>query len=393
MRLPYLFIFLATLLYSHTIFAAPEACIINSLLKMGSRGVEVECLQKKIGVLADGRFGPLTYASVKVFQSNNGLVADGIVGRLSRSVFNGVVANSSASGPLPSVAPITPAVATPTISKIQTPKVFSVFPEKVRSGDTVKIYGENFSSALNTVRLRYGQIEARFENLPSSDGKVISFIFQPPEVKTMNKEELLNLPPSVLNKILDPVKAVGGSIDDIVAPYRNMKDENDLRQLLSNNGHSFEELYDKFYVTIENVSGRGSSDKAILSGLRKLSFGPDVLTTGKGNSFFVIDFLRELFEPKKAYAQLPEGGYNSGIIMYCTCGSGYLTTMTDLSSNGGSGLYWWSPGFVPTVGTPFISGPQLGYFIQSGGTCVIGVAPYCTTTIANVASLPWGEGL
>ena len=50
------------------------------LLKNGSTGEEVKKLQEKLGIAADGSFGPGTEAKVKAWQSANGLVADGVVG-------------------------------------------------------------------------------------------------------------------------------------------------------------------------------------------------------------------------------------------------------------------------------------------------------------------------
>jgi putative chitinase len=50
------------------------------LLKNGSTGTDVVKLQEKLGIKADGNFGPGTEAKVKAWQSANGLVADGIVG-------------------------------------------------------------------------------------------------------------------------------------------------------------------------------------------------------------------------------------------------------------------------------------------------------------------------
>ena len=50
------------------------------LLKVGSRGEEVKQLQAKLGLGADGVFGPGTEAAVKRWQSANGLTADGLVG-------------------------------------------------------------------------------------------------------------------------------------------------------------------------------------------------------------------------------------------------------------------------------------------------------------------------
>lgn len=50
------------------------------LLKKGSTGDDVKKLQTKLGLTADGSFGPGTELKVKEWQSANGLTADGIVG-------------------------------------------------------------------------------------------------------------------------------------------------------------------------------------------------------------------------------------------------------------------------------------------------------------------------
>ena len=50
------------------------------LLKNGSKGEDVKKLQNKLGLGADGVFGPGTEKAVKEWQSKNGLTADGIVG-------------------------------------------------------------------------------------------------------------------------------------------------------------------------------------------------------------------------------------------------------------------------------------------------------------------------
>lgn len=49
-------------------------------LKIGSKGEDVKKLQAKLGLTADGDFGPGTDRAVKAWQSANGLSADGIVG-------------------------------------------------------------------------------------------------------------------------------------------------------------------------------------------------------------------------------------------------------------------------------------------------------------------------
>ena len=50
------------------------------LLKVGSKGDDVKKLQEKLGLNADGTFGPNTEKAVKEWQTANGLKADGIVG-------------------------------------------------------------------------------------------------------------------------------------------------------------------------------------------------------------------------------------------------------------------------------------------------------------------------
>ena len=50
------------------------------LLKVGSKGDDVKKLQEKLGLGADGSFGPGTEKAVKAWQTTNGLTADGIVG-------------------------------------------------------------------------------------------------------------------------------------------------------------------------------------------------------------------------------------------------------------------------------------------------------------------------
>jgi putative chitinase len=49
------------------------------LLQLGSQGSDVEAVQRKLGITADGDFGPVTQASVRAWQSANGLQPDGVV--------------------------------------------------------------------------------------------------------------------------------------------------------------------------------------------------------------------------------------------------------------------------------------------------------------------------
>lgn len=50
------------------------------LLRRGTRGTTVKALQEKLGIDADGKFGPGTAKAVQAFQEENGLTADGMVG-------------------------------------------------------------------------------------------------------------------------------------------------------------------------------------------------------------------------------------------------------------------------------------------------------------------------
>lgn len=51
-----------------------------SILKRGLSGEPVKLLQAKLGVTADGAFGPGTEKALKEWQAKNGLAADGIAG-------------------------------------------------------------------------------------------------------------------------------------------------------------------------------------------------------------------------------------------------------------------------------------------------------------------------
>ena len=71
--------------------ATPAAadCSITSTLRVGSVGTEVSCLQSIVGATADGKFGPMTKASVMAWQAGHSLVADGVVGALTRAALMG----------------------------------------------------------------------------------------------------------------------------------------------------------------------------------------------------------------------------------------------------------------------------------------------------------------
>ena len=52
-----------------------------NIIKEGSKGSDVKLVQQKLNLQVDGVFGPITKEAVKEFQRNNGLSADGVVGK------------------------------------------------------------------------------------------------------------------------------------------------------------------------------------------------------------------------------------------------------------------------------------------------------------------------
>jgi hypothetical protein len=53
---------------------------MTGILRIGSTGAAVAELQTRLGIKADGDYGPATYSAVKTYQLKNGLTSDGIVG-------------------------------------------------------------------------------------------------------------------------------------------------------------------------------------------------------------------------------------------------------------------------------------------------------------------------
>ena len=76
------------------------------LLKVGSKGEDVKKLQEKLGLTADGSFGPGTEKAVKEWQSKNGLTADGIVGEGTWSKMMDAAPVAAAATPAPSGGPM-----------------------------------------------------------------------------------------------------------------------------------------------------------------------------------------------------------------------------------------------------------------------------------------------
>lgn len=63
--------------YAATKAAKPKP---RPVIKQGSKGADVKHLQAKLGLKADGIFGPATKAKVVAYQRSKGLLADGVVG-------------------------------------------------------------------------------------------------------------------------------------------------------------------------------------------------------------------------------------------------------------------------------------------------------------------------
>lgn len=78
--------------------AAPALTSYTSVtvLRYGSRGSLVVTLQKRLGISADGSFGPGTLRSVKSFQSRKGLAADGVVGPITWRALGGYPTTTTA---------------------------------------------------------------------------------------------------------------------------------------------------------------------------------------------------------------------------------------------------------------------------------------------------------
>jgi len=81
----------------------PKIKIKYMLLKVGSKGDEVKQLQEKLGLSADGSFGPGTEKAVKEWQTSNGLTPDGLVGDGTWSKMFGGVSTPVASAPVSNV--------------------------------------------------------------------------------------------------------------------------------------------------------------------------------------------------------------------------------------------------------------------------------------------------
>jgi peptidoglycan hydrolase-like protein with peptidoglycan-binding domain len=391
----------------------------NRNLQVGDVGADVRALQvslnrdpvTRIAITGPGSpgnesdyFGLLTKLAVIRFQekySNEVLVpaslsrGSGFVGALTRLQL--LKQELAYIGSIkPSSVTITPPTAVLPIQSSSKPELLSVSPDRVRRGDKVTIVGRNFSPTGNIVELGDGPISTTFEGLASLDGKTIEFIYEPPTVETMTKEQILTLPYDQLQKIEQPLIAAGTSLEILTNPYPGIYNETQLEERLKQNGYTADNMYHLFHVIVKNGAGATISKEPLLHGIRKFTF--DTFAEKPMESFFASlrlkagRLLSSLVPVQTAHAQQYGGGANSGIVMMCTCNGAVMTFQTDVAG-GGSGLYVYMPGFTPMAGSCKITGMWLGGYQSGSGVCAIYVGIACTSITGNLPILPYGCSL
>ena len=284
--------------------------------------------------------------------------------------------------------PVSPAPKNPKL-----PKIISVLPERVRAGDSVTITGENFTPTNNNVTLGDGPVRVISANLVSIDGKTITFTYQPPVIKAMTEEEIRALPVDIVNQIEMPIKAAGTTLTKALDANNEVRSETQVRDILQKNGYPPDAMYHYFHITVENSQGSGISKTALLYGLRNTiqdGLADNVSLSLLGKFLKSIGDFTDGLIPI-AYAQMGQqgGGFTTGMIMICTCNGNVLTFQLDYSGSG-SGLYVFSPGFIPTTGSGRIAGFWLGGYQMMGGSCTIYAGVTCVTIMGNIPVKPVG---
>lgn len=79
----------------------PQSPTSVVVLHYGSTGSLVKTLQSRLGITADGSFGPITLRAVKAFQERKGLEVDGYVGPLTWAALGGFPGTAPAPSPTP----------------------------------------------------------------------------------------------------------------------------------------------------------------------------------------------------------------------------------------------------------------------------------------------------
>ena len=282
--------------------------------------------------------------------------------------------------------------------KVLTPTILTVFPERVRKGETVTITGLNFTPTNNTIFLIDGPANQRFEGLASPDGKTLTFVYSPPEIKIMTEAEIRALPANIVDQIEKPLKVAGMTIADALKSYSEygIKNEAELRSRLESGGQKFEDVYHYFFVQIENSQGSSMSENPLLRGLPKM-----VSDLASANSpFFSFSTIKKGLQSllrkvtPVAHAQMgQQGGGFFATVLICTCNfDGWMDFMSDYSG-GGSGLWKFTWGTISDAGFAFGVGYWLGGYQQAGATCSVGVRPYCADIQGSTRKRPFGTSM
>lgn len=275
-----------------------------------------------------------------------------------------------------------------TITSIKKVVITDISPARVRSGDMVTITGEGFTPTGNNIDIGSGLLVRTFENIPSVDGKTLVFRYEAPVARTMTLEELRALPADILSQIETPVRAAGATLEDVVRPYKGIKNEDDLAIVLAKNGKSLRDLDDLFHVSVSNSNGSTENPKLLLRAARHIIFEGGLSGFFKNTTKL---FSRVSLVPKKAEAQLAGGGLNTTIVMICTCGGGTLNFLTPFGGGGG-GLTYFPPGFVPITGSTMPGGFYLGLFTPAAGVCSIYAGLTCITVMGSLPTL-YGQSI
>lgn len=289
-------------------------------------------------------------------------------------------------------------VSLPAEPKVLPPTILTVFPDRVRKGETVTITGLNFTPTGNTVSLIDGPAVQRVDGLPSPDGKTLSFVYSAPEIEIMTEAEIRALPADIVSQIEGPLKAAGMTIADALKSYSEygIKNEAELRSRLESGGHTFEDAYHYFFVEIENSQGGSISESPLLHGLPKMVsdlasvdypfFSFSTIKRGLQN------LLREVTPVAYAQSSQKGGGYFATVLI-CTCNfDGWMDYMSDYSG-GGSGLWKFTWGTISDAGFAFGAGYWLGGYQQAGATCSVGVRPYCADIQGSTRQRPFGTSM
>ena len=382
-----------TLIFSSfpSVLSAQEATISRNLT-LGDRGSDIVLLQKflnrdsetKVADSGPGSpglesdyFGSFTRSAVMKFQYKYrsevlypaGLLAPtGYVGTMTRAK----MANLGASGSANAVAQAAPQTSTTSLATAPgMPLITGVSPTKVRRGDTVTVTGENFTTTGNAIIIADGLLSKKFTNLSSPNGKTFSFVYAPPPVDTVTEADIRALPPEAIASLETTLTKAGGTLSDLWTSNKSVTNEAELKAFLERNGHSFDEMYNYFWIKVRNSNGgEWESQGPMLYGLRAFPFdtiadvsSPSILSRIGATLSGVVGNTLPL-----VYAADYGGGFNLGKTISCDCSDGYITFQLSYGGKGlGTFFYYYGSGFRPaSIGTAQTPNMWLGMFTTLG---------------------------